>query len=206
MHLPIDKWGTLWKPTLREKILTGNEMQYYKRTITIKVVNLITSTHIICFFVCTFFFCPIWEFFTHMKHSWPLSRRVPHLLWHRTSVYNGHLWWPVLLPPVAKHLAVELTTPVLTTSACHDQGSRPDLPHARQKLYLWDTQPGIKARSPTCKAKALPMRHHDQGSKPDLPHARQKLYLWYTEAVLHNVYNLSSSILNFGWIITVKPI
>ena len=169
MHLPIDKWGTLWKPTLREKILTGNEMQYYKRTITIKVVNLITSTHIICFFVCTFFLSHLRIFHSYEAlmaiEQWGFFRRVPHLLWHRTSVYNGHLWWPVILPPVAKHLAVELTTPVLTTSACHDQESKPDLPHARRKLYLWDT-----------------------------------------EAVLHNVYNLSSSILNFGWIITVKPI
>ena len=86
----------------------------------------------------------------------------------------------MILPHVAKHLAVELTTPVLTTSACHDQGSRPDLPHARAKALpmrhpardqspishmqgessTYETpRPGIKARSPTCKAKALPMRH-----------------------------------------------
>ena len=33
---------------------------------------------------------------------------VPHLLWHKTSVYNGHLRGPVTLTPVAERLAVEL--------------------------------------------------------------------------------------------------
>ena len=37
---------------------------------------------------------------------------VPHLLWHRASVYNCHLGEPVILIPVAKRLAVELSLPV----------------------------------------------------------------------------------------------
>ena len=40
---------------------------------------------------------------------------VPHLLWHVASVYNGRLWGPVTLTPIAKHLAAELSLPVFTT-------------------------------------------------------------------------------------------
>ena len=32
---------------------------------------------------------------------------VPHLLWHRTSLYNGHLRGPVKLTSVAERLAVD---------------------------------------------------------------------------------------------------
>ena len=42
---------------------------------------------------------------------------VPHLLWHGTSVYNGHLGGPVTLTPIAKRLVVELSLPVFTTKA-----------------------------------------------------------------------------------------
>ena len=41
---------------------------------------------------------------------------MPHLLWHGTSFYNGHLRGPVTLTPVAELLAVELSLPVLTKS------------------------------------------------------------------------------------------
>ena len=41
---------------------------------------------------------------------------VPHLLWQRTSVYNGHLGGSVTLTAVAEHLAVELPLPVLGLS------------------------------------------------------------------------------------------
>ena len=34
---------------------------------------------------------------------------VPHLLWHVTSVYNGHIRWPVTLILIAEHLAVGLS-------------------------------------------------------------------------------------------------
>ena len=67
-------------------------------------------------FVCSFgVFRPTREFFTHFidvtfagerlkilicaRHSWSLSSEaflsVPHLLWHGTSVYHGHLRGPV---------------------------------------------------------------------------------------------------------------
>ena len=39
---------------------------------------------------------------------------VPHLLWHRALVYNGHLWGPVTLTPIAEHLALELSPPFFT--------------------------------------------------------------------------------------------
>ena len=36
-------------------------------------------------------------------------------------------------------LAVELSQPVFTTQVCRDQGSNPNLPHARRTLYLYAT-------------------------------------------------------------------
>ena len=43
---------------------------------------------------------------------------VQHLLLHGASVYNGHLWGPVILTPIAERLAVELSLPVFTTKVC----------------------------------------------------------------------------------------
>ena len=40
---------------------------------------------------------------------------VPQLLWHETSVYNGHLRGPITLTPIAERLAVGLSLPVFTT-------------------------------------------------------------------------------------------
>ena len=37
---------------------------------------------------------------------------VPHLLWHGPTLYKDHLWRPVTLTPVAKHLALELSLTV----------------------------------------------------------------------------------------------
>ena len=48
---------------------------------------------------------------------------VPRLLWHGTSVYNGHLWGPMTLTPVAERLAVELSQAVLTTKVCRSRDS-----------------------------------------------------------------------------------
>ena len=50
------------------------------------------------------------NFLTNARHSWPFS-----LLWHKASVYNGHLWGPVTLTPLAERLAVELLLPGFTT-------------------------------------------------------------------------------------------
>ena len=71
---------------------------------------------------------PNCEFFTPMETS-PLPDQVsalkaieqeglfklPHLLWHGASVYNGYLRGPVTLTPVAEHLTVQLSLPVFTT-------------------------------------------------------------------------------------------
>ena len=43
---------------------------------------------------------------------------LPHLLWHGTSVYNGHLRGPVTLTPITECLAVELSLLVFTTKVC----------------------------------------------------------------------------------------
>ena len=52
---------------------------------------------------------------------------VPDLLWHRTSVYNGHLRGPVTLTPIAERLAGELSLPVLTCQVCRgwDSNTQP---------------------------------------------------------------------------------
>ena len=42
---------------------------------------------------------------------------VPHLLWHGTSVYNGHLRGRVIVFPIAECLTVELSLPVFMTMA-----------------------------------------------------------------------------------------
>ena len=43
---------------------------------------------------------------------------VPHLLWHKPSLYQGHLQGPVTITFVAERLALELSRPVLTTLLC----------------------------------------------------------------------------------------
>ena len=52
------------------------------------------------------------QILTYTRHSWPLRTSLPHLLWHRTSVYNDHLRRPVILILVFERLAVELPLPV----------------------------------------------------------------------------------------------
>ena len=73
---------------------------------------------------------PTREFFTHgdVTHGglqrgtydhWAVRVfSVPHLLWHRASVYTDHLRWPVTLTPIAERLSVELLLPVFTTWVC----------------------------------------------------------------------------------------
>ena len=93
------------------------------------------------------FFCPTREFFTQRKKS-PLPRwnaanfdlwsalmaieqwgffSAPHLLWHGTSVNNGHLREPVTLTPASERLAVELSLPVCTTWVCRGWDSNTQL-------------------------------------------------------------------------------
>ena len=72
------------------------------------------------------------EFLTHMETS-PLPVKccsalvtiiqwgfcsVPHLLWDRASVYNGHLRDHVTLTHIAERLAVMLSLPAFTTNVC----------------------------------------------------------------------------------------
>ena len=96
-----------------------------------------SSLLLVCLFVCLFgVLRPTREFFTHFwdvtitgkglqiltyaRHLWSMSNEDPFraihvLLWHGSSVYNGHLREPVTLTPVANCLAVELSVPVLKT-------------------------------------------------------------------------------------------
>ena len=67
-------------------------------------------------------FCPTREFFysfgdftiagKYLQIWWFFSG--PHLLWHGTFVYNGHLQGPMTLTPIAKRLALKLSLPLLT--------------------------------------------------------------------------------------------
>ena len=109
-----------------------------------------------CFFSWVFFFWvyrPTREIFTLMETS-PLQiltcsplmvieqwgfLSVPHRLWHRASVYYGHLRGPVTLSPIVERLAVELSLPVFTTKVCRDRGLNPNFPHTRRTLYHYAT-------------------------------------------------------------------
>ena len=76
---------------------------------------------------------PTREFFTHIwKYLWRAANfdlcaalmaieqwgffRLPYLLWHGTSNYNGHLREPLTLTAIAERLVVELSLPVFTTA------------------------------------------------------------------------------------------
>ena len=50
---------------------------------------------------------------------------VLHILWHGSSVYNGHLRGPVTLSLIAERLAVELSLPVFTTFRLRGERSNP---------------------------------------------------------------------------------
>ena len=112
-------------------------------------------------FVCfVWFFFGVYlssrEFYTHMETSPLLVKgckidlcsalmaieqwgffNVPHPLRLWPTVYNGHLWGPVTLTPVAKLYAVELSLPAFKTLVSHDRGLNPNLLHSRGTLYLY---------------------------------------------------------------------
>ena len=60
---------------------------------------------------------------------------VPHQLWHRVSLYNGHLRRPVTLTPVAERLTVELSLPLFRLRSVAAGIRTPTLTHARHFLY-----------------------------------------------------------------------
>ena len=112
-----------------------------------------------CLFACLFGF-------VHLK-DFSLIRRAHHCLWRlptlttmhvthghcevrvlqrvkltmtrgiRLKYYNYNTRGPLTLPPVAKRLVMELTLPFFTTKIGCNRGSNPDLPHARQTLFLY---------------------------------------------------------------------
>ena len=62
---------------------------------------------------------------------------MPHILRHRASICNGHLWWPVTLTLIAEHLAVELSLPfVFWLSSIVAWIRTPNLPLVRGTLLL----------------------------------------------------------------------
>ena len=99
-----------------------------------------------CLFVCLEFFVPLKNF--HSFGDTPIAGEwvqkidqystlmvieqwgffsVPHELWHRASVYNGHLRGPLTLTPNAERLATVLSLLVLTSNVCRhlDSNSQP---------------------------------------------------------------------------------
>ena len=60
--------------------------------------------------------------------QWRLFR-MPHLLWHGTSVYNGHLQVPMTFTQNAESLVVELLLSVFTTFfwSCRDSNTQPSV-------------------------------------------------------------------------------
>ena len=96
---------------------------------------------------------PTREVFTRMETSplsakgfkfWPMPGThghealrvlsVPHLMWHGSSVYNGHLRGQMTLAPVTELLVGELSLPVFNDFGMYRSGSNPDLPHAKRTL------------------------------------------------------------------------
>ena len=55
---------------------------------------------------------------------------MPHLLWHRASVYYGHLRGPLTLTLIAERLSVELSLPVLRLRSAAAGIRTPNLPFA----------------------------------------------------------------------------
>ena len=68
---------------------------------------------------------------------------MPNLLWHEPTLYNGHLWGPVILTSVVEGLAVELSITVfrLIFVVLFRPGIKPHLPHMRRPLYHYATVP-----------------------------------------------------------------
>ena len=62
---------------------------------------------------------------------------VLHLLWHGTSVFNGHLQGPMTLTPVAERLVVELSLPAFTTYVCRgcDSNIQPSACRANARTH-----------------------------------------------------------------------
>ena len=61
---------------------------------------------------------------------------VQRQLWHGTSVYNGHLRGTVTLTPIAEHLAVKLSLPVLRLRSIATGIRTPIPPLAVQCSYI----------------------------------------------------------------------
>ena len=59
--------------------------------------------------------CKLWPILGTCGHKHWRSISVPHLMWHRVFVYDGHLRGPVTLTPNAERLALELSLPVFST-------------------------------------------------------------------------------------------
>ena len=122
----------------------------------------LSIVYFVCLFVCLGFSVPLQKFYSWRRHHyrWRASNfdifsklmaieqwvffSVLNLLWHGTSVYNGHLQETVTLPPVAELLTVQLLIPVFTTKACcgWDSNTQPSACEANA-LNDWATTASI---------------------------------------------------------------
>ena len=113
-------------------LLLRREMEQFFRVINCKMVGI--NMVVFVLFVCLEFIVPLENFsliWRRLHCRWRAANfdlcsalmanaqwgffNVPHLLRHGHPLYNGHLWGPVTLTPVAERLAVELLLPVFTT-------------------------------------------------------------------------------------------
>ena len=126
------------------RILTIFFQSINKETYGIKnsALAAVSKNNVLLFHWCLYSFSnQSWEFllikWRHHYH-WRASNfdqySAPHLLWHGSSVYNGHLQGQVTPAPFAEHSVVELSLPVLRI--CR---SNPNLLHVRWTLYHWAT-------------------------------------------------------------------
>ena len=126
-----------------EEQYVGKGLQIEKRLNLRNNLPLISETTLFCelfrfVYLCLEFFVPLeilqtygyvtisrkgLQILTYAVFSRPLSSKVSLAYRHGSFVYNGHLWGPSTLTPVAERLAVELSLPVFTTQFCLDWDS-----------------------------------------------------------------------------------
>ena len=87
------------------------------------------------------------QILTCARHSWAIEQSglfsVPHLLWHGSSFYTGHL--PKTRDTRSHYcrgfnLAMELSLPVFTTEACRALDSNTNLPLAKRICRLLNNE------------------------------------------------------------------
>ena len=126
-------------------------IQYHTPMYLTSILSICASIHVIIFcmytlkenvFVCLGIFVPIFFLPNIGPHGhWAVRFfSMPHLLWHGSTFYNGHIWGPVTLTPIVELLVVEMSLPVFKR--------------------LGSIMTGIEPLSPACDTNSLPLHRH----------------------------------------------